>query len=94
MMKTNVYICAQNTEKVCNMDVKEKKCNWSLSSAWHLVAPFFRAIYAHELSHCGGGQPSTPILSPALSKQTWLSEKHSVHISGCPSLEIRLNKKV
>lgn len=67
-------------------------CLPTTHSTVHLMVPF-RAIYMVMNYHtvvvdC---HQSPPFVSE-LCKQTWLAEKHSVHISGSPTLEIRLNK--
>lgn len=92
-----VFMPFKKKAKNCNFKVKGKcvvvgSLVVCIVSDWHLMAPF-RAIYMVMKLHTvvvGRHQPL--ILSSELCKQTWLPEKHSVHISGSPTLEIRLNK--
>lgn len=82
--------------KNCNMKVTEKYvivCSLVIYSApnWPTRAPF-RAIYTVMNYRTVVGSHQPLVLSSVLCKQTWLPEKHSVHISGSPTLEIRLNK--
>lgn len=52
----------------------------------------FRAIYTVMNYRTVVGSHQPLVLSSVLCKQTWLPEKHSVHISCSPTLKIRLNK--
>lgn len=90
--------CAHSAA-VENMDVKGKHRHCLLTRANDsatdktLDGPFYSHLYGHELSHCSSRQPSTcSFFLLSCANTTWLPEKHSVHISGSPTLEIKLNK--
>lgn len=85
-----VCICVTDRQTVSMYRDREMCVMFGLPSTAPLIDPF-RAINV-LLNYC----PllvGSPVLSPEVCKQTWLSEKHSAHISCYPVREIRRNKK-
>lgn len=85
-----VRTCVIDRQTVSMYREREMCVMFGLPSTAPLIDPF-RATYV-LLNYC----PllvGSPVLSPEVCKQTWLSEKHSAHISCYPVREIRQNKK-